>query len=69
MKYINFSLEVYNSRPRIVIFGDQEELYDKYVADSSDENRELFLSSVDEELAFGIGFAVRNFSEDKGDDD
>lgn len=69
MKYITFQLEVYDSRPELAVFGQQEELYDKYVADPTIENRELFLSSLEDELALNIGFAVRSFYEDVDDDD
>lgn len=69
MKVINAMVEITSCWVEVVIIGEQEELFDRYVADPSEENRIDFLNSVDEEIALGIGFGVRHFYEDKDDDD
>lgn len=64
MKSITFNLDITDSTPTVLIYGDQEELYNKYMADPSEENRIDFLNSVDEEIALSIDFGVYYFQED-----
>lgn len=67
MKSITFNLDITDSTPTVLIYGDQEELYDRFMSDPSEGNRISFLDSVDEEIALSIDFDVHSFRENLND--